>query len=103
MIRATVHPDDHAVEVHFDATPWFAASCESDILALAECGWGGDMPADNVAYFMEDVDKKVAEMFAYVHVAHEKKGIGFECYVNEEDARAWLEANRPGIVIPEME
>lgn len=97
MIHAETHPDDHAMEVEFDATPWFEQASPEEIVDLAECGWGGDLPADQVAEFFEESDEDVSAMFSYVHLRHKtsRDGFGFECYVDSGDALEWIKANRP--------
>lgn len=92
MIRAKVWSDDLKKQAEFDATPWFMEASKGAIVELAECGWRGDYPADRVAQFMarhgnEDVER----VLDYATLMSE---MGFECSVNEDDARAWLQANR---------
>lgn len=90
-VMAEAHSDDHASEVKFDATPWFEQASDKEIADLEACGWGGDYPADNVAIFMADHNDELARMFTYVEAAHNIKDIGFECHINEADAKRWLE------------
>jgi hypothetical protein len=109
MIKAECHSDDRNVEVSFDATPWFKQASDKDILDLANCGWGGDYPADEVAEWMAGDKgrrgvKRIAEMFKYLEIIHgdpsKKNAQGFECHVDEEDARKCLAENRPKLVLP---
>ena len=96
MIRARVHPDDHAIEVPFDATPWFEQASDEEIMELVGCDWGGDYPADRVAMHMADeAHPEVAAVFRYVEIAQNVRDVGFECYVEEADAVAWLRQHRP--------
>lgn len=98
LIRAECHSDDHNVEVDFDATEWFRQASEKDVLALAQCGWGGDYAADAVAIHMADSHPKIASMFQYLHIIRDdptKKDCGgFECHVNGGDALAWVRSHR---------
>lgn len=98
MIKAECHSDDRCVEVDFDATPWFEAVPDRNIIDLAVCGWGGDYPADYVAEFMADRHDGIKEMYDYIEIRNRKRGrdmMGFECHVNPEDAMQWLRENRP--------
>lgn len=92
MIRAEVHSDDFEHAVKFDATPWFEQADADDILQLAECGWGGDYPADEVAQFL---DGKAG--YDGVTSLFTNKNGGFECHVHDADAFAWLASNRPDV------
>ena len=99
MIRANVHTDDRHYDVDFDATAWFEQASDQEIIELADCGWRGDYPADAVAEFMADHNNQIQRLFDYL--SHDprtgKDPIGFECSVNEGDARAWLKEHRPQI------
>ena len=96
-VPAECHSDDYLFECPFDATPWLAKASAEDIIALADCGWGGDYPADEVAITMAGKNKEIALMFKYIERYNKKskEHIGFECHVQEKEAIAWLEKNRP--------
>jgi len=97
-IEAECHSDDHAYEVSFNAAPWFQQASVEELQALKDCGWGGDYAADEVAEFMEHRDKGVSAMFTYLHTAKLPDDLsGFECYVEEDSAMAWLETHRPKV------
>jgi len=93
MIRAEAHSDDFKHTAKFDATPWFEQVTVEEIIELAECGWGGDQPADQVAQFFDGETgyEGVTSMF-------ENKDGGFECHVHEADVFAWLASNRPSVL-----
>jgi hypothetical protein len=94
-ISAEVHSDDHMVEVTFDAIPWFEYVRAEDIVALANCGWGDDYPADMVATYMAEHSGNVRRLFQYLAViADGPTSVGFKCRVDGEQAMAWLAANR---------
>jgi hypothetical protein len=98
MIPAECHSDDGVVTAAFDATPWFEQASELEIFRLAECGWGGDYPADEVAYFMSLRSDDVARMFKYVEIlSHLENAPGFECRIERESALEWLRVNRAAI------
>jgi len=100
MIKANVHSDDHCYDVVFEATAWFIDASDADIINLANCNWRGDYPADNVALFFEDYDPSIARLLEYCRDSQSgfAEGVGFECYVDEDDALKWLEENRPWIL-----
>lgn len=95
MIKAEVHTDDYAFKVEFDATPWFEIATQEQIQKLADCGWGGDYPADDVAIAMGNYDTNVEQFWIQKENADKRQPQGFECRVDEEQAREWLTANRP--------
>jgi hypothetical protein len=99
QITAECHSDDFAVECQFNATRFFEKVKGHDIIALAECGWGGDYPADEVAMYAAGYDKQVSDMFKYIEIRNKnsKEKIGFECHVDENPAMTWLKNNRPRI------
>ena len=81
---------------------FFEDAPDDDLFELANVKWGGDVPADRVAYFMEDRNKKIRKMFEYLHspsVRDRKDPPGFECYVNGPDAIKWLKKNRPRLAM----
>lgn len=91
QVMATVQDDDDGSFLDFDVVLYLAQASKQDLVALRDCGWGGDYPADNVAWFCtkfnEDLDGFMDDV--------EKTGTGFEVHVNEEHARAWLAVHRP--------
>lgn len=98
MIKAECHSDDFRMEASFDATRWFEQASDQEITALAECGWRGDYPADEVArHFEDDATRDVFEYLAVKPKMPNGDPVGFECSVSEEDALAWLRVNRPDL------
>ena len=96
-VPAECHSDDRACEVAFDAAPWLKRAFIKEIVALAECGWGGDYPADQVALDMAGKVEAIKGMFKYMEVRSNVETVGFECHVREDEARAWLKVNRPRV------
>ena len=94
MIQAEVHSDDWAAEAKFDATPYFEQASDEELKELADCDYGGDYAADDVARFFEDTDEGVAFVFKYLDARGDQ---GFECHVDVEQAEAWIRANRPDL------
>lgn len=96
MIRAEAHTDDFAATAKFDATPFFREAALESIVALSDCGWGGDYPADEVARHCQSLDgyEDVAEVFEATG-----NGVGFECHVHEPDALGWLKEHRNDVFL----
>lgn len=94
-IKAECYSDDRVFEVRFDALPFFQQASDEAILELARCGWGGDRPADEVAYFMEDLHPEIKDMLAY---SWRKGHVGFEVHVDPTFAASWLKQNRPALL-----
>lgn len=99
MITAETHSDDYAVEVDFDATPYFKQASDEDLARLIECGFEGDYPADWVAENLADTNPEIAAMFTYLEARNKasRKSIGFEVSVDPDEALAWLKQNRPSV------
>ena len=97
MITAETHSDDRAVEVNFDATPYFQKAPDEDLARLIECGFAGDQAADQVAIGLADSNPEIGAMFAYLEARNKasRKSIGFEVSVNEDEALTWLRQHRP--------
>jgi hypothetical protein len=94
-IEAETHSDDRRFEVEFDARKWFEQASDEAILKLAEVNFGGDYPADDIAQWMAGHHPQIRDMFKYISVMDD---VGYEVYVNEESALAWLRHNRPKLV-----
>ena len=101
MIHARAYLDNQTIEVEFDAAPWFRQAPDADIKALVKCGFGGDVPADSVALFMSDHCPRLRQLFEFIELNNlnrdTREHLGFECHVDQADARAWIAGNRPGI------
>ncbi len=94
QIVAECHSDDRAAEVKFDATPWFRQASDDDIIALIECDWGYDRPADEVAVVSARWNNELRVFFEYIGARNRVDNCGFECAVYDQDAIAWLKVNR---------
>jgi hypothetical protein len=99
VVHAECHSDDRAAEVPFDAAPWLKKASTKEIKALAECGWGGDYPADQVAIDMAGKVPAIADMFKYIEIRNKvsKEKVGFDCHVQADEALTWLQKNRPRV------
>jgi hypothetical protein len=104
MITATATTDDLAIHVDFDATPYFEQASEEELLALADCGWGGDYPADDVAHFMEGSgDKQLDRLFTYLEIKNDFRSddddpTGFEVQIARGEALDWLTNFKPEVL-----
>lgn len=90
-IRAEVHSDDYAMQIHFNAVSWLRTASDAAIRALAACDWGGDYPADAVARDLADQNADLEQFFRF----EAYRRVGFECHVDAADALAWLAVHRP--------
>ena len=99
VIPAEANSDDHNVEVDFDSVHWFAQASAEEIKALGDCGWGGDYPADGVAEWTAGQGHRgLGRLFDYLDtVSGSSKSCGLEVHVQEDEAMAWLKANRPEV------
>jgi hypothetical protein len=95
-IRAECHTDNYAYAEKFDAEPFFRSASPEEIIALAACEWGGDYPADQVAWFFDAKPgyENITGLFEYI----ENTKSGFECHVFYPDAMSWLSKNRPDVL-----
>ncbi|HEX6292959.1 MAG TPA: hypothetical protein VFZ66_27495 [Herpetosiphonaceae bacterium] len=101
-VWASCHTDDWIIDLgcetgdRFDATPFFASATDEELRKLIAIDFGGDLAADRVAERAETYDSRVRAMFAYIQL---RRGMGFECYVDAVQARAWLQCHRPHVLI----
>lgn len=99
FIPAEAHSDDYNLEVKFDAAGWFLQASDEEITALADCGWGGDVPADAVAQHFEGIFPEITELFRYLEIIREDPSkedcSGFECHVESGPALDWIVDHRP--------
>jgi len=102
MIRAEAWSDCQQLRVKFDATRWAEQASDEQLIELGECGFRGDYPADDVALFMADHDLQAASLFEFLQVVQTQPYSGdtngFECEVDADDLRLWLQENRPHLV-----
>jgi len=101
VIPAEAHSDCDRIEIEFDALHWFESATDAEIIALAECGWGADRPADVVAeHFSDDVLKPLFDFMAVegLTMPDNDDPVGYEVHVNEYAAMVWLRKHRPAIV-----
>lgn len=95
-IPSEVHTDDYCYQFDFDALPWFEQTNDEGIVALCNCGWGGESAADSVARFCERHDPRLTVLFDYL-ARSRSNTIGFECYVDSDAALVWLREHRPAL------
>ena len=95
VVTARAVSDDKVCQAVFHANRWLAQASEDEIRDLAHSGWGGSLPADQVAQFMESRDFQVEQVLEHSR----KLKTGFEVYVDEIAARRWLAAHRPELLV----
>jgi hypothetical protein len=101
VIPAEAHSDDHAIKVEFDALPWFQQASEQEIRDLSACGWGGDYPADEIVFYLDETVPDLNKLIAYMHIIAsdpaKKDCHGFECRVDESRVLEWLKQHRQAL------
>jgi hypothetical protein len=98
-VPAESHSDDRVVEVSFDAAPWFKRATDEEIIKLANCGFGGDYPADEVSMGLAGQIPELSELHNYIgRVQKAGRDCGFECHVDRDAALAWIKAHRPALL-----
>jgi hypothetical protein len=97
VVSATIHSDDHHSVAAFQANRWLSDASDDQIKELFAISWGGDLEADEVAYFMEPLDLSVELALDYSRTGKQLSGdpMGFEVHVDGTEALAWLSAHRP--------
>jgi len=100
-MRAEAWSDCQQLRIEFDATLWAEQATDQALIDLGQCGCRGDYPADDVVIFMADHDAKAASLFKFLDVVRFQpwsgETNGFECAVDENDFREWLQKNKPHI------
>ncbi len=91
-VQGDVRTDNDHFHAQFNAIPYLQQASVGDLRKLADCNFQSDYPADDVAWWMRDIDNDVACVMYEV----ESDSLGFEVHINEDMARAWLDAARPG-------
>lgn len=89
-IPANAHTDDYMHVVQFDAEEFFKKATTKQLIDLIECEFGGDYASDAVVESMKGKYKDIDDLFA-----HTSGDVGFECYVNKDEAIQWILNNRP--------
>lgn len=102
MIRAEAWSDCQQFRIEFDATLWAEQASDQALIDLGQCGCRGDYPADDVVMFMADHDEKAASLFEFIQIVQTQPyngdTNGFECAVDEDDLRKWLQEHKPHLV-----
>ena len=97
-IWAKAQSDDLMIQIGFDATEYIVNASIEELRGLKKCYWANDYQTDNVARHYRDTTTK--SLFDYLDFLSDEKIsgkdiCGYECQVNEDLARNWLEINRP--------
>jgi hypothetical protein len=97
-IHSVVFSDDGALAAEFDARRWFVQATAQEICAMADAGWSGRHPADDLARYMEGRDDGVAQVMEYVRDSMEAGDpVGFTCQVTGDAAEVWLRHHRTDV------
>jgi len=98
-VPARVYSDDRMYEVPFDAERWLRNASDAEIVALHECEWGGDEPADAVALDAAGTNRSIEVLLDYCRCTHGRSSdpVGFECHVDRDAALRWLADHRPAL------
>lgn len=103
VIPAEAHTEDRECAAEFDAVEWFEAATDDEIVALARESWCQCKEANDVAQHCADENVELIAMFAHLDRIKDlpsKKGKnGYECSVDEDAARAWLDEHRPHLIL----
>jgi hypothetical protein len=95
VVEANCHSDDWEYETIFNASSYFAAASDEKILELAREAWGHDYASDEIVYYFEERNPEIDKLLAHTR---KTAGIGFECEVDPEQARAWVALKRPHLL-----
>ncbi|ABD72054.1 hypothetical protein Rfer_4368 (plasmid) [Rhodoferax ferrireducens T118] len=85
-VLATVTSDTTRTRVEFDAAPWFAQASDKNIRDLQAINWAHNYAADAVAEYFRKANADIRNIL--------NEGGGFECYVDEDGAMAWLKVHK---------
>lgn len=94
-IHAEVNSKDGLHTIEFDALPWFKIASDRYLYNLYGIDYGGDYASEEVAeWFAKHKNRRdIAE------IVNGKSG--FECFVNCEEAEAWIKKHRPILLAEE--
>lgn len=102
VVPAEAHSDDRVHSADFDAVEWFEAATDEEIVALGRGNWKNCQEADGVAQHCADECPELGKMFEYLEkiqgLPSKKDASGFECSVDEDAARAWIDEHRPHLI-----
>ena len=101
MIHATCHTADNVRCIEFDATPWFNEADAPSIIDLAQQGWTSTAIAESLEHRrgyegLHDLVEYAAKRLQ-PDTIEDPAWETFACVVDEPEAVAWLEKNRPDI------
>jgi hypothetical protein len=101
MIRAECHTADEAMQVEFDATPWFETADARTIVLLSRKNWSVPWVADGLE--ARPGYEALHELIRYardrleMETREDPSWATFECRVDGNGATAWLDRHRPDI------
>lgn len=102
VVSAKVSSDDREHSCTFDAEAWFKQATDDQIIDLATEHYGHDFTSDAIVIFMGKQLDGVKTMMDYVAglkgVPGKSDVAGYGCEVDDIQAIAWVEKNRPHLL-----
>lgn len=98
-VAARIHSDDYVVDLTVDARPFLATATAENVRRIAEDEFGSGYPTDDVFYALEG-GSEVAPLVSYISFRPKFPNgdpVGFSVTLDQEQATAWLVANRPDL------
>lgn len=99
-LHAVMRSTDDRLSRRVDITPWLLQADNADIRALETEGWENGSTSDEIAVVMKDMgDPGASEILDYIAwTVGNLPDVFCTVHVDEENARAWLGAHRPGVL-----
>lgn len=99
-LHAVMRSTDDRLSRRVDITPWLLQADGADIRALEAEGWENGSTSDEIAVAMKNMgDPGASEMLDYIAwTVGNLPDVFCTVHVDEEEARAWLDTHRPGIL-----
>ncbi len=89
IVVAVVRADGSNIEVEFDAARWLSQATDDDICELARESWCKCWKADEIAHYEASGNAQVGALLDGAD--------GFEVWVDEDEAIAWVKVNRSAL------
>lgn len=100
-VSAEMATDDHVAKATFDASGWLEKLSSDALVELAEHNFGGCKLADQAAFHaLRTCQLDVVNAFHHLKALNSSPLAtrqGFEVYIDEDQALAWIEKNRPEV------
>lgn len=104
VVPAQIKSEDCSRLIEFDAVHWLKQASAESLERLVSDDWSDGEGADDVAIWMATIDYRFSEFFEYLRLAVLQRDFsGFEVSVQSDEAKLWLQSNRPDVYWPIME